>query len=39
LAQNVEGLAIGISRAYTNGRSGEDKYSHGISTIVGKVCA
>ena len=39
LAQNAEGSAADTGRAYTNGRSEENRYSYGISIIVGRVCA
>jgi len=39
LAQNAEGSAADTGRAYTNRRSEENKYSHGTSIIVDRVCA
>ena len=37
LAEETESSTVGANRAYSNGRSKENKCSHGVSTIVNMI--
>lgn len=38
LAKKTGGLTVSADRAFSHRRSGENKYGHGITNLVDKVC-